>query len=293
MKNLPKIDQGLITELEEKAYEIRTLTIKLMANGQLGHPGGSLSESEILAVLYFHEMKIDPMNPHWEDRDRFVLSKANACNAQYAALALRGFFDVEECFTYGCINSRLQSHPDMTKTPGIDMSGGSLGQAFSCAVGMAWACRHQGRFNHVFCMIGDGESQEGQIWEAAMSAAQYRLDNLTAILDYNKVQAKSYTYDAMNIEPVADKWAAFGWQTIEIDGHDIEQILQALYKARWINRIGKPTIIIAHTVKGKGVPWMEFNPAWHTHAPTGEKAEKALEDLSVTYGKPYTKGGIR
>lgn len=285
--------QELITELEDKAYEIRTLAIKLMANGRLGHPGGSLSEAEILAVLYFHELNLKPENPHWEDRDRFILSKANACNAQYAALALRGFFPVEECYTYGCINSRLQSHPDMKKTPGIDMTGGSLGQAFSAAVGMAWSNRYQGRFNHVFCMIGDGESQEGQIWEAAMSAAHYRLDNLTAILDYNKVQAKGFIYDEISIEPVKEKWQAFGWQTIEVDGHDVEQLLHAFHKARWINRTGKPTIIISHTVKGKGVPWMEFNPRWHTHAPTGEKAEEALEMLAKTYGKPYIKGGIR
>jgi transketolase len=178
----------------------------------------------------------------------------------------------------------------MLKTPGVDMSAGSLGQGFSTAVGMAWACRHLGQFNHIFCMIGDGECQEGQIWEAAMGAAQYRLDNLTVILDYNKVQAKAYTYEEIDIEPLRDKWEAFRWQVIEIDGHDIEQILHAFYKARWINRIGRPTIIIAHTVKGKGVSWMEFNPAWHTHAPTGEKAEQALEDLAKCYRKPYSRG---
>jgi transketolase len=290
---MKKVSQELIKKLEESAYEIRTLAIRLMASAHLGHPGGSLSEAEILSVLYFCELNIDPSNPQWQDRDRFILSKANACNAQYAALALRGFFPVDECFTYGCINSRLQSHPDMRKTPGIDMTGGSLGQAFSAAVGMAWANRYEGRFNHVYCMIGDGESQEGQIWEAAMSAAHYKLDNLTAILDYNKVQAKGYIYDQMNIEPVKDKWVAFGWQTIEIDGHDISEILQAFHKARWLNRTGKPTIIIAHTVKGKGVPWMEFNSRWHTHAPTGDKAEEALECIANTYKRPYKKGGIR
>lgn len=290
---MPRYEKGLIDQIEKKAYEIRTLAIKSMANGHLGHPGGSLSEADVLAVLYFYELNIDPEKPHWEDRDRFVLSKANACNSQYSALALRGFFPEEECYTYGCINSRLQSHPDMTKTPGIDMSAGSLGQGFSAAVGMAWASRYQGRFNHTYCMIGDGECQEGQIWEAAMSAAQYKLDNLTVILDYNKVQAKEYVYNSVNIEPIMDKWTAFGWLVIEIDGHDIEQIMNAFYKARWINRIGKPTIIISHTVKGKGVPWMEFNPRWHTHAPTGEKAEQALEELAKTYCMPYKRGGIR
>lgn len=288
---MARYSELFIGELEDKAYQIRTLAIKLMANGHLGHPGGSLSEAELLAALYFSELQIDPQNPSWEGRDRFVLSKANACNAQYAALALRGFFPVEECYTYGFIDSRLQSHPDMTKTPGVDMTGGSLGQAFSAAVGMAWAARKLGQFNHIFCMVGDGEIQEGQIWEAAMSAAQYKLDNLTVILDYNKVQAKDYIYNEINIEPVREKWEAFGWQVLEIDGHDMAQILDAFYKARWIHRIGKPTLIVAHTVKGKGVPWMEFNPRWHTHAPTGEKAEQALEELAKTYNKPYRKGG--
>ena len=278
-----KYNSRFIKKLEGDAYKIRTLAIKLMAHGGVGHPGGSLSEADILAVLYFNEMHIDPNNLSWEDRDRFVLSKANACNALYSALSLRGYFPEKECFTYGYINSRLQSHPDMKKTPGIDMSGGSLGQGFSVAVGMAWACRYQGRFNHIYCMIGDGECQEGQIWEAAMSAAQYKLDNLTVILDYNKVQAKDYIYNEINIEPIIDKWMAFGWKTIVIDGHDIKQILDAFYTARYINRIGIPTIIIAHTIKGKGVPWMEFNPKWHTHAPTGEKAEQALEELAKTY----------
>ena len=286
-------DRSLYENLNEKAYEIRVLATKLMASANLGHPGGSFSESELLAVLYFHELNLDPENPDWADRDIFVLSKANACNALYAALALRGFFPVDECYTYGCIDSRLQSHPDMRKTPGIDMTGGSLGQAFSAAVGMAWANRYAGRFNHVYCMVGDGECQEGQVWEAAMSAAHYKLDNMTVILDYNKVQAKGYTYDIMNIEPIKDKWESFGWQTIQIDGHNIEQILAAFHQARWLNRTGKPTIVIAHTIKGKGVPWMEFNPRWHTHAPTGEKAEEALECLAKTYGKPYQKGGIK
>ena len=288
-----RFNQELVLMLNEKAYEIRTLAIKLMANGRLGHPGGSLSEAELLAVLYFYEMNINPENPHWESRDRFVLSKANACNALYAALALKGFFPIDECYTYGFIDSRLQSHPDMNKTPGIDMTGGSLGQAFSAAIGMAWSARKMGMFNHIFCILGDGEMQEGQIWEAAMSAAHYQLNNITAILDYNKVQAKGYVYAQMNIEPVKAKWESFGWLTLEIDGHDIEEILQAFYTARWINRIGKPTIIIAHTVKGKGVPWMEFNPRWHTHAPTGEKAEQALKDLAAAYGKPYKKGEIK
>ena len=287
-----RIDQSLIEELNDKAYEIRVLALKSMAKGCVGHPGGSFSEAEVLAALYFHEMRLDPENPLWEGRDRFILSKAHACPSLYAALALRGFFAPEECLTYGSLNSRLQGHPDMRKTPGIEISGGSLGQGLSIACGMAWGLRKKGMFNHVYCVIGDGECQEGQIWEAAMSASHYRLDNLTVVMDYNKVQAKSYTYEAIGIEPAAGRWEAFGWQTAEIDGHDMNEILQALYKARWINRTGKPTIIISHTVKGRGVDFMEFSPKWHTHAPTGETAEEALEKLAERYGKPYERGRL-
>lgn len=289
---MPKYNEALINELEFKAYQIRVLALKSMAKGNVGHPGGSFSETEVLAALYFHEMKIDPSDPGWGGRDRFILSKAHACPALYAALALKGYFPPEECLTYGLINSRLQGHPDMRKTPGIEISGGSLGQGLSIACGMAWGLKKREMFNQVYCMIGDGESQEGQIWEAAMSASQYRLDNLTIILDYNKVQAKAYTYEEIGIEPVLDRWKAFGWQTIEIDGHDMRQVLDALYKARWINRIGKPTIIISHTVKGKGVDFMEFNSRWHTHAPTGARAEETLEKLAACYKKPYIRGEL-
>lgn len=280
---MPKYDAATIERLDDMAYQIRMLATKSMANGNVGHPGGSFSDAEILAALYFHEMNINPKDPKWEERDRFILSKAHTCPSLYAALALCGFFPVEECLTYGFINSRLQGHPDMRKTPGIEISGGSLGQGLSVACGMAWGIRKMGKFSHVYCLIGDGESQEGQIWEAAMSASQYKLDNLTVIIDYNKVQAKAYTYDEIGIEPVTMRWEAFGWQTIEVDGHDVEQILNALYKARWINRTGKPTIVIAHTVKGRGVDFMEFNPRWHTHAPTGEKAVETLEKLAKSY----------
>lgn len=280
---MPRYDTETIERLDNIAFQIKVLAIRSMAKGNVGHPGGSFSEADILAALFFHEMKLDPENPKWNERDRFILSKAHACPSLYAALALRGFFPEEECLTYGSLNSRLQGHPDMRKTPGIDISGGSLGQGLSIACGMAWGLRKMGSFSHVYCVIGDGESQEGQIWEAAMSASQYRLDNLTAIMDYNKVQAKAYTYDEIGIEPVTGRWESFGWQTIEVDGHDMEQILAALYKARWINRIGKPTIIIAHTVKGKGADFMEFNPRWHTQAPTGEKAEETLERLIESY----------
>jgi transketolase len=285
-------DRSLIEELNDRAYEIRVLATKAMAKGNVGHPGGSFSEAEILAALYFHEMRIDPDNPGWDQRDRLILSKAHACPSLYAALALRGYFPTAECLTYGSIDSRLQGHPDMRKTPGIEISGGSLGQGLSVACGMAWGIKRKKHPSHVYCIIGDGECQEGQIWEAAMSASHYRLDNLTAVMDYNKVQAKAYTYDEIGVEPVVDRWKAFGWLIVEIDGHDMDEILQALHKARWINRIGKPTVIVAHTVKGKGVDFMEFDPRWHTHAPTGEIAEKTLEKLALRYGKPYRKGEL-
>lgn len=273
----------LIEELEEKAYQIRKLSIQMISRGKTGHPGGSLSEADILAALYFHILRIDPKKSNWEDRDRFVLSKAHACVALYAALALRGFFSVEELFTYGFINSRLQGHPDMKKTPGIEISGGSLGQGLSVAVGMALGATCLNKFFRVFCIVGDGEMNEGQIWEAAMSAAHYHLDNLIAIVDYNKVQAKGFCHRIMGIEPVVDKWKSFGWNVLEVDGHNMEQILEIFHIATDINRSSRPTVIIAHTIKGKGVPWMEFNSEWHTHPPNEKQTRDALENLERAY----------
>lgn len=280
-----KIDDKTVAMLEEKAYQIRMETINLMDNSGGGHPGGSLSEAEILAALYFHEMNVNPADPRWEDRDCFVLSKAHACPAYYAALALRGYFDPAELAATGHMHSMLQAHPDMTKTPGVDMSAGSLGQGLSCACGMAWGRRRKGSLAHVYCLVGDGESQEGQIWEAAMSAAHYRLDNLTVVLDYNKVQAKGYLFEQIGIDPVVDKWKSFGWQVEEVDGHDMAELLRGLYRARWINRTGRPTVVVAHTVKGRGVPFMQFNPAYHAHPTIGPEAERARRELGRFYGK--------
>ena len=273
--------------LEEKAFQLRRLALEMITYGQVGHPGGSLSEAEILACLYFSEMKVDPKDPKWPDRDRFVMSKAHGCPGQYAALALLGFFPIEEIYTYGEIDSRLQSHTDMRKTPGVEMSGGALGQGLSTAVGMAIGLRHFKRFaSRVYCLVGDGENNSGQIWEAAMAAAHYRLDNLIAIIDYNKVQAKGFVHDLMAIEPLADKWRAFGWEVEETDGHDIEGLLEVLHKARYINVRGKPTVVIAHTVKGRGVTWMEFNYRWHTHAPLPDEADRALREICERCGRP-------
>lgn len=276
-----------VAMLSERAYQIRRLALEMITYGGVGHPGGSLSEAEILSCLYCSELNVDPQNPEWPERDRFVMSKAHACPGQYAALALRGFFPIEEIYTHGAIDSRLQSHPDMRKTPGIEMSGGSLGQGLSTAVGMALGLRHQKKYRaRVYCLIGDGETNSGQIWEAAMAAAHYRVDNLIAITDYNKVQAKGFVHEMMAIEPLAAKWRAFGWEVEEVDGHDIRELLEALHRARYINVRGRPTMIIAHTVKGRGIGWMEFNPRWHTHAPLPEETDSGLREISRRYGRP-------
>ena len=276
-----------IALLQERAYQIRRLSLEMITYGQVGHPGGSLSQAEILSCLYFSELNLRPEDPHWPERDRFVMSKAHACPGQYAALALRGFFPVEEIYTYGANDSRLQSHPDMRKTPGIEMSGGALGQGLSTAVGMAMALRHFKRYTaRVYCLVGDGETNSGQIWEAAMAAAHYGVDNLIAITDYNKVQAKGFVHEMMAIEPLADKWRAFGWEVEEVDGHDVCELLQALHRARYVHVRGRPSMIIAHTVKGQGVTWMEFNPRWHTHAPLPAETDRGLRELSHRYGRP-------
>jgi transketolase len=279
-------DPALVEQLAERAYQVRRLALEMITYGQVGHPGGSLSEADILATLYFSVMRLDPKRPNWPERDRFVLSKAHGCPGQYAALALAGFFPIEECYTYGAIDSRLQSHPDMTKLPGLEMSGGSLGQGLSTAVGMAIGLRHFDRvMPRVYCLIGDGESNAGQIWEAAMAAAHYRCDNLIAITDYNKVQAKGFVHELMSIEPLADKWQSFGWEVLECDGHDIVDLLEAFHTARFIHVRGKPTMIIAHTIKGRGVDWMELNSRWHTHAPLPAQSDEALRQIARTWGR--------
>jgi len=281
-----RIKQNILDLLMEKADFLRQESMKLISHGKFGHPGGSLSLAEIIACLYFYPiLKIDPKNPNWEERDRFIISKAHGCPPQYIALAERGLFPEGEVSNYGCINSILQGHRDMLKTPGIDISGGSLGQGLSVSVGMAIGAKFLKKYFNVYCIIGDGEIQSGQIWEAAMSAAHYKLDNITGIIDYNKVQAKGSCHDIMSIEPVKGKWQDFGWETIEIDGHDIEQIINAFHISTHINLSGKPTMIIAHTIKGRGVPWMENNSEWHAHAPNSEQLCKALKDL-----KKYSKG---
>jgi len=266
-----------VEELKQVAATIRCDIIEMICTAKAGHPGGSLSAADVVTALYFRIMRIDPANPHWPDRDRFILSKGHACPVWYAALAEKGYFEKSHLATLRQLNSILQGHPDMHKTPGIDMTTGSLGHGLSVGVGMALSGKLRKKDYHVWIVIGDGESQEGSIWEAAMSAAKWKLDNLTAVLDRNHLQNDYCVDDLMPIEPLADKWRAFGWKVVEVDGHRMEEIVPALEAAK--NSKGQPTIVIAHTVKGKGVSFMENVADWHGKAPCQEEADKALEEI--------------
>lgn len=273
--------------LEEIAYRIRRLSIEMIAWGEWGHVGGSLSMAEILAVLYFREMHVEPERPSWDGRDRLILSKAHGSPALYAALALRGFFPLEEIYGYAQLGGMLEGHTDMTRTPGLESSGGPLGMGLSVAVGIALGLRlRQDPRARVYCILGDGECNEGNVWEAAMAASHYRLDNLIAIVDYNKVMAKASTAESMALEPFAAKWHAFGWEVLEVDGHDLDALAEALYRSRWVLPHGKPIVMIAHTVKGRGVEAAEFNPKWHTQAPDPRAADTMLRELARRYGRP-------
>ena len=263
--------------LKEIARNIRKDIVSMIHTSKSGHPGGSLSAVEILTALYFDEMNIDINNCKMEDRDRFVLSKGHAAPVLYATLAHKGYFDREELNGLRKINRMLQGHPDMKAIPGVDMSTGSLGQGFSVACGMAMASKLDNAPWRVYTLLGDGEVQEGIVWEAAMSASHYKLDNLVAFLDYNGLQIDGKTEDVMNIGPIVDKFKAFGWNVIEIDGHDFDQIFAALYMAK--ETVGKPTIIIAKTIKGKGVSFMENEAMWHGLALSDSDLERALLDL--------------
>ena len=263
--------------LKEIARNIRKDIVSMIHTSKSGHPGGSLSAVEILTALYFYEMNIDPNNYKMEDRDRFVLSKGHAAPVLYATLAQKGYFDREELKGLRKINRMLQGHPDMKGTPGVEMSTGSLGQGFSVACGMAMASKLDNAPWRVYALLGDGEVQEGIVWEAAMSAAHYKLDNMVAFLDYNGLQIDGKTEDVMNIGPIVDKFKAFGWNVIEIDGHDFDQIFAALDMAK--ETVGKPTMVVAKTIKGKGVSFMENEAGWHGAAPSDSDLERALLDL--------------
>jgi len=273
-----QVNSMLITYLERKAKSLRKNIIKMLASGQAGHPGGSLSVVEIITVLYYYILKIDPQNPNWEERDRVVLSKGHASPALYAALGDLGFFDINAFGTFDHINSILQAHPDMSKTPGVDMSTGSLGQGLSAAVGMALGGKLDRRDFNVYVILGDGELQSGQIWEAAMFAAHRRLNNLIAILDYNKLQLYGEVSKMVSIEPIKDKWQAFGWHVVEGNGHDFKSLIDLLTSLKDKAR-DCPSILIAHTIKGKGISFMENRVEWHARAMNLEEIDQALSEL--------------
>lgn len=262
--------------LQLKANEMRKLIIKMLAIAASGHPGGSLSSTEIITCLFFEVMKIDPKNPKWEDRDRFHLSKGHCCPALYAALATLGYFPLEELWKLRKTGALLQGHPDR-KTPGIEVGSGSLGQGLSVSVGMALAGKLDKKDWRVYCLMGDGEQQEGNIWEAAMAGAHYKLDNLCGIIDYNRFQIDGRTEEVMNLEPLVNKWEAFGWHVIQCDGHNVTELLESFSQAKAMKF--KPTVIIAHTVKGKGVSFMEHVVDFHGRAPTEKERDIALEEL--------------
>jgi transketolase len=267
-----------ISELEIIARKLRRHIINMISAAGSGHPGGSLSAADIVTALYFDIMKHDPANPHWPDRDRFILSKGHAAPVLYAALAECGYFPLDWLTTLRKTGTCLQGHTDSLLTPGVDVSAGSLGQGLSIGIGMALAARLDNKNYRTYVLLGDGECDEGQVWEAAMFAPNYQLDNLTAIVDFNTLQLDGFTRDIMNLEPFIAKWAAFKWEVIEINGHDMQQIIDAIRQAKAVK--GKPTVIVAHTIKGKGVSYMENNVDFHGKAPTKTETEIALKELS-------------
>ncbi|UCD21755.1 MAG: transketolase [Chloroflexota bacterium] len=264
-------------ELKETAKKLRRDVVNMITTAGSGHPGGSLSAADIVTALYFKILHHNPANPQWPDRDRFILSKGHAAPILYAALAETGYFPVAELSTLRRLDSRLQGHADSNFTPGVEMSAGSLGMGLSFAIGVALAARLDSKNYRTYVLISDGECEEGQTWEAALSASHFKIDNLTTIVDYNGIQLSGRTCDIMNLEPFIQKWQSFGWHTIDIDGHDLNQILSACQEAEKMK--SKPSVIIARTIKGKGVSFMENNVAFHGKAPTREEAERALMEL--------------
>ncbi len=267
-----------LKEMEALAKRIRRHIVTMIGKAGSGHPGGSLSAVEIVSRLYFKVLRHKPQDPQWADRDRFILSKGHAAPLLYTVLAECGYFPVAELATLRQLDSRLQGHTDRNLTPGVEMSAGALGQGLSFAIGAALAGRLNAQSYRVYVLLGDGECNEGQIWEAAMAAAHFKVDNLTAIVDRNRLQLDGWCCEIMNSEPFAQKWRSFGWQVIEVDGHDFTQLGRAFSRARKIK--GKPTVIIAHTIKGKGVSFMENNADFHGKAPSAEEVEIALKELA-------------
>ena len=279
-----------LPKLESIAREGRAQIIRMLTHAGSGHPGGSLSVIDILTALYFNRMRYDARRPHWEERDRFVLSKGHCVPAQYYCMAKAGFFPVDRLITLRKLGSPLQGHPDRVMLPGIEAATGSLGQGLSVAMGLALGGKLAGRTARVYCVLGDGEIQEGQVWESLMSAPKlgapaHHLDNLCVILDYNGIQLDSFVKTILDLEPVTDKLKSFGWPVLEVNGHDIAQVDKALDQAEVTK--GGPTFIVAHTVKGKGVSFMENDPEWHVKAPKPEEAVRALREIAGTPGPPW------
>lgn len=268
-----------IRELQDTARHLRVEVLKMLHTSQSGHTGGSLSALDVMTVLYFQRMRHDPSNPAWEERDRFVLSKGHAAPALYACLAGCDYFPKDDLKTLRRLGSHLQGHPDMNKTPGVEVCTGSLGQGISQAVGLAMAARLAGRSSRVYTLLGDGEMQEGQVWEAAMSAAHYGLGNLCAIVDQNGLQIDGEVEKVMNVGPLGPKFLAFNWHVLEVDGHDIQAIARAFDEAEAVS--DRPTAIIARTVKGKGVPFFEHKASYHGVAPSDDELERALQALAL------------
>ncbi len=266
-----------VNEIEKIAKNIRRGIIEAVYANKSGHPGGSLSVADIMSVLYFNEMNIDEKNPKWEERDRLVLSKGHCSPALYSTLANRGYFDIEKLKTFRSFDSELQGHPDMKKVPGVDMTSGSLGQGLSCANGMAIAGKMDNKNYRVYCILGDGEIEEGQIWEAAMTSAKYKLDNLCVIVDNNNLQIDGTIEEVMSSYPIDEKFKSFGFQVINIDGHNIQEIMDAFEVAKTVKN--KPVCIIAKTIKGKGVSYMENQVSWHGSAPNEEQYRIAINEL--------------
>lgn len=273
------MNEKMLHDLSLKAAQVRSLAMDAVFSAASGHIGGSLSVADILTVLYFHTMKVDPEAPQAPDRDRLVLSKGHTTPALYATLALKGYFPVEELKLFRSVEGHYSGHPDMVHVPGVDMSTGSLGQGISAAVGMALAGQMDGKDHRIYAVLGDGEVEEGQVWEAAMAAAKYHLDNLCAVVDVNGLQIDGKTADVMPSEPLDKKFEAFNWNVIQVDGHDIAAVAAAFEAAK--KGKGKPTVILARTVKGKGVSFMEGDAGWHGKAPNAEQYEKAHAELEA------------
>ena len=266
-----------LDELTKIARKIRRDIITMIGSAGSGHPGGSLSAVEILTSLYFRVMRHNPANPGWEDRDRFILSKGHAAPVLYSTLCESGYLPESELCTLRKIDSRLQGHPECHITPGVEMSAGALGQGLSFGIGLALAARLDKKDYYTYVLMGDGELDEGQVWEAAMAAAQFKLDHLIAIIDNNRLQIDGWTKDVMNVEPLKDKWSSFGWDVIEADGHKIDELVRVFQKVKL--NIAKPSVIIAHTIKGKGISFMENNADFHGKAPNAEESRIALKEL--------------